>query len=166
MSMSISRRLAQFIVGLKYQDLPPKVVDKAEALTLQALSSALAGSQFPGPRQTIRMLKEEETIMVDGSRVTKAGAAFANSELISAGGKWDSYRMLIHPSLTIFPAALAVIEESRSTGRDFITAIVAAYEVLERLSKDFVPAVAARGFHLARYSALLVPPQPQANSCT
>ncbi|MFC1939784.1 MmgE/PrpD family protein [Chloroflexota bacterium] len=161
MSTSLSRQLAQFIVKLKYLDLPPKIVDKAKALTLQALASALVGSQFPGPKQTIHMLKEEETIarggstiMVYGVKVTKAGAAFANSELISAAGKSDSYRMLTHPSLTILPGALAVIEESGSTGKEFITAIVAAYEVMERLSKDFVPAVAARGFHPGSVSGI------------
>ena len=154
MSTSLSRRLSRFIVELKYQDLPPRVIDKAKALTIQALASALSGSQFTDPRRTIQMLKKEEgltrggsTILVDGARVTKAAAAFANSELISAAGKLDSYRMLIHLSLTILPGALAVIEESGSTGKEFITALAAAYEIEERLSQDFVPAVAARGFH-------------------
>ncbi len=154
LATSLSRQLAQFIVKLKYQDLPPEIVDKAKALTLQALASALAGSQWQGPKQTIRMIKQEEavarggsTILVDGAMVTKAGAAFTNSELISAAGKLDSFQMLTHPSLTILPGALAVVEEAGSTGKEFITAIVAGYEVMERLSKDFVPAVVARGFH-------------------
>jgi len=154
MPASISRQLAKFVSELSYEDLPPPVVDKAKALILQGLVSGLAGSQWPGPRRTIRMLKQEETvarggstILVDGARVTKAAAALANSEQVSAAGKQDSYRMLVHPSSTILPGALAVIEEYKSTGKEFITAIVAAYEVMLRLSKDFVPAVAARGFH-------------------
>jgi len=154
MSPSLSRQFARFVHGLSFEDLPPQVIDKGKALILMALASALAGSQWPGPRQTIRMLKQEETvarggstILVDGAKVTKAGAALANSEQIAAAGKEDSYRMLTHPSLTILPGALAVIEEAGSMGKEFVTAIVAAYEVMLRLSKDFVPAVAARGFH-------------------
>jgi len=154
MPASLSRQLAKFVSELSYEDLPPQVVDKAKALILQALASALAGSQWPGPRQTIRMIKKEETvarggstILVDGAKVTKAGAALANSEQISAAGKLDSFQMLTHPSLTILPGALAAVEESKSTGKQFITAIVAAYEVMLRLAKDFVPAVMARGFH-------------------
>jgi cupin domain len=37
------------------------------------------------------------SIMVHGTKVTKGGAAFANSEMAMAGGKLDSFRMLTHP---------------------------------------------------------------------
>jgi len=151
---SLSRQLARWIVGLRYEDLPPEVVDRAQGVTLHALASVLIGSQTPAGRNAVKLVMEEEagvrngaTIMVEGARATRAGAAFANSEMAFAGGKWDTFRMLTHPGTSIIPGAFAVAEGAGSSGRDYLTAIAAAYEVMERLAADFIPTVMARGFH-------------------
>ena len=48
---SLSRQLARWIVGLRYENLPPAVVDRAKGVTLHALASILIGSQTaPGRR--------------------------------------------------------------------------------------------------------------------
>ena len=151
---SLSRQLAQWVVGLRHQDLPAEVVDRAKGVTLHSLASVLLGSQSPGGRQAVRLITEEEagvrdgaTIMVDGARVTKGGAAFANAEMAMAGGKWDTFRMLTHPGTSIIPGAFVAAEIAGVSGRDFITGIAAGYEVMERLAADFIPTVMARGFH-------------------
>src|SRR5579864_7059116 len=48
MAPSLSRQLARWVVGLRYQDLPGAVVDRAKGLSLHALASALLGSQLAG----------------------------------------------------------------------------------------------------------------------
>jgi 2-methylcitrate dehydratase PrpD len=151
---SLSRQLAQWVVGLRYQDLPAEVVDRAKGLTLQGLASVLLGSLTPGGQQAVKLIAEEEagvksgaTIMVDGARVTKGGAAFANAEMAMAGGKWDTFRMLTHPGTSILPGAFVGAETTGASGRDFITGLAAGYEVLERLAADFIPTVMSRGFH-------------------
>ena len=151
---SLSRQLAQWVVGLRHQDLPAEVVDRAKGVTLHSLASVLLGSQSPGGRQAVKLITEEEagvrdgaTIMVDGARVTKGGAAFANAEMAMAGGKWDTFRMLTHPGTSIIPGAFVGAETAGVSGRDFITGIAAGYEVMERLAADFIPTVMARGFH-------------------
>jgi 2-methylcitrate dehydratase PrpD len=153
-SRSLSRQFAEWVVKLRYEDLPADVVDRAKGLTLQNLSSALLGSQLPAGQQAIKFITDEEsgiadgaTIMVAGTKATKGGAAFANSELMLAGGKWDTFRMLTHPGTAIIPAALVAAESQRVSGRDFITAIAAGYEVTERMAADWIPTVMARGFH-------------------
>ena len=40
-SPSLSRQFAQWVVGLRYDDLPAAVIDRAKGLTLQNLASAL-----------------------------------------------------------------------------------------------------------------------------
>jgi hypothetical protein len=102
--MALSRQLARWVVGLRYDDLPREVVDRAKGVTLHGLASVLLGSRSPAGRQAVALITEEEagvaggaTIMVDGARVTRGGAAFANSEMAFAGGKWDTFRMLTHP---------------------------------------------------------------------
>ncbi|MGH7346829.1 MAG: MmgE/PrpD family protein, partial [Candidatus Rokuibacteriota bacterium] len=151
---SLSRQLAQWVVGLRYDDLPPVVVDRAKGVTLHGLASVLLGSLTPAGRQAVRLISEEEagvktgaTIMVDGARVTRGGAAFANAEMAMAGGKWDTFRMLTHPGTSIIPGAFVAAETASASGRDFLTGLAAGYEVMERMAADFIPTVMARGFH-------------------
>ncbi|MBI4204688.1 MAG: MmgE/PrpD family protein, partial [Betaproteobacteria bacterium] len=151
---SLSRQLARWVVGLRYEDLPPEVVDRAKGVTLHALASVLIGSQTSPGRNAVKLITDEEagvrngaTMMVDGARATKGGAAFANSELAFAGGKWDTFRMLTHPGTSIIPGAFVAAETAGASGRDYITAVAAAYEVMERMAADFIPTVMARGFH-------------------
>ncbi len=51
--VSLSRHLAQWVVGLRYDDLPPAVVDRAKGVTLHSLASVLLGSQAPGGQQAV-----------------------------------------------------------------------------------------------------------------
>jgi 2-methylcitrate dehydratase PrpD len=154
MMASLSRQLAQWVVGLRYEDLPPEVVDRAKGVTLHSLASVLLGAQAPGGQQAVQLITAEEagvrhgaTIMVHGTTVTKGGAAFANSEMAMAGGKLDSFRMLTHPGTSIVPGAFVAAETAGVSGRDFITGLAAGYEVMERMAADFIPTVMARGFH-------------------
>ena len=151
---SLSRQLARWIVGLRYEDLPPEVIDRAKGVTLHGLASVLLGSRSPDGAEAVKLIVEEEagvhagaTIMVNGTRVTKGGAAFANAEMAYAGGKWDTFRMLTHPGTSIIPGAFVAAETARASGRELIAALAAGYEVMERMAADFIPTVMARGFH-------------------
>jgi hypothetical protein len=152
--MSLSREFAAFVANLSYKDLPPEVVDRAKGVTLQALSSALIARDMPGSRQALALMQEEEaggggaaTVLCHGARLTKAGAAFVNAETIFAGGKWDTFRMLTHPGIAILPAAFAAAETVSASGKEFLTAVAAGYEVMERMAAEFIPTVMSRGFH-------------------
>src|SRR5437868_1698416 len=152
--MSLSREFAGFVAGLQYENLPPEVVDRAVGVTLQALSSALVAHDMPGSRQALALMREEEaggggaaTVLCHGAKLTKAGAAFVNAETIFAGGKWDTFRMLTHPGIAILPAAFAVAEITGASGKEFLTAVAAGYEVMERMAAEFIPTVMARAFH-------------------
>lgn len=151
---SLSRTIADWVGGLTYDDLPPDVVDRAKGLILHALASALLGYGHDDSRIALRIMREEETggggvarELVGGARLTRAGAAYVNSEMISAGGKWDTFRMLTHPSGAVVPVVLVAADTRRLSGRALITGLVAGYEVMERLAADFIPTVMSRGFH-------------------
>lgn len=152
--MSLSRDFAAFVARLRYEDLPEAVIDRAKGVVLQALSSALVAHDMPASRQALALMQEEEagggaaaTVLCRGARLTKAGAAFVNAETIFAGGKWDTFRMLTHPGTAILPAALVAGEIAGASGREFLTAVAAAYEVMERMAAEFIPTVMSRGFH-------------------
>src|SRR5579864_1509998 len=132
--MSLSREFAAFVADLRYEDLPAAVVDRAKGVTLQALSSALVARDMPASKQALALMQDEEqgawgraTVLCNGAKLTKAGAAFVNAETIFAGGKWDTFRMLTHPGTAILPAALAAAEVAGASGQDFLTAVAAGY---------------------------------------
>ena len=152
--MSLSREFAGFVAGLQYENLPPEVVDRAKGVTLQALSSTLIARDMPASRQALALMQEEEaggggaaTVLCHGTKLTKAGAAFVNAETIFAGGKWDTFRMLTHPGIAILPAAFAAAETASASGKEFLVAVAAGYEVMERMAAEFIPTVMSRGFH-------------------
>lgn len=150
--VTISRRLAQWTADLDYDDIPDVVLDRARAVLLQGLSSALIGRSQPETAVALRLMREEgssgtASVLGMQTKLTRADAAFVNAEMMLAGGKWDTFRMVTHPGCAVLPAALAAAESTGASGRTFLTGVVAGYEVMLRMASDFVPTVMARGFH-------------------
>ena len=152
MAESLSRTFARYVASLECAALPPEVVDKVKASLLHALVIAIVGEDTSHGKAALALAKEEEsraggaTILVDGGRVTRAGAAFANSKLMHATNQSDSYRMLIHPGPCVIPAGLATAEMGGNSGPEFLAALAAGYEVEARIAGDFIPSTQARGF--------------------
>lgn len=149
---ALSRHYARFVSSLSYDQLPDQVVDKLKASVLHGMAVSLIGAKTHHGESAIALIKEEDakpdgaTILSDGTRATRGGAAFANSKLMHATNQTDSYRMLIHPGPCIIPAALATAELTGASGQEFITALAAGYEVEARIAGDFIPTTQARGF--------------------
>jgi len=152
MADSLSRTLARYVASLEYEALPPPVVDKIKASLLHSMIVSIIGAETGPGKAAVELAKEEEgkpggaTILVDGARATRCGAAFANSKLMHATNQSDSYRMLTHPGPCIIAAGLASAELGRNSGQQLLTALVAGYEVESRIAGDFIPTVQARGF--------------------
>jgi len=150
--MSLSRQFAAFTHALTYDALPDAVRDRAKGVLLQALCSALLAHGMPATKQALAIMADEDppgpaTTLGHGAKLSKAGAAFVNAEMILAGGKWDTFRMLTHPGTAIIPAALVAGETTGADGRTMLTAIAAAYETMERMAAEFIPTIMSRGFH-------------------
>lgn len=149
---SISRTFARWISLLAFEDLTPEVVDKVKAFTLMAVVAGLIGAGKGRARFAVDLARAEDpkadgaTIFGDGGRVTRTAAAMANAEIMHAAGLFDSYRMLTHPGPVLVGVALTNAELSGGSGRDFIAALTAGYEVECRIAHDFIPAIAAHGF--------------------
>ena len=152
MAESLSRTFARYVSSLTYESLPPAVVDKIKASVLHAMVTSIVGADTGHGQAAIHLANTEEgkpdgaTILVDGGRATRCGAAFANSKLMHVTNQADSYRMLIHPGPCVIPSALAAAELGENSGKEFLTALVAGYEVEARIAGDFIPSTQARGF--------------------
>ena len=160
--------LGEFVASLRFDDLPPPVVDKAKAVVNHAVTVAMAGFGATRTTASRRAVLAQEglgtrrvgagqgaTVWVDGARVTRAGAAFANGVAVAVNNQCDSYHMLTHPGVLIVPAGLATAEGEGTTGRELITALAAGYEVQCRCARDFIPSTPARGFRASPVYGIL-----------
>ena len=126
---SISRQFGRWAAGLRYEDLSPAVVDKVKALVLHGLTSVAFGTLNAHSREVVDLAIAEEgkadgaTVLGDGRKATRVGAAFATAELMHASLLWDSYRMLTHPGPVLIPAAMVNAELEGKNGRDIITKV-------------------------------------------
>jgi 2-methylcitrate dehydratase PrpD len=95
------------------------------------------------------------TLVGDGARVTRPGAAFAAGVAVAVNNQCDSYHMLTHPGVLIVPAGLATAEGEGRSGRDLLTALAAGYEVQCRCARDFIPSTPAHGFRASPVYGIL-----------
>jgi hypothetical protein len=154
MSDTLARKLARFAMGLRYEDLPPAVLDKAKACILHCIGVGLAGHGSGAVRAARATILAEEgqhgntgsTIMVSGERATPYGAAFVNSALMHAKLQEDAYHTGSHPGVMIVPAAMAVAETRGKSGRDLIAAVAAGYEIEAAMTADLIPRSNEQGF--------------------
>jgi 2-methylcitrate dehydratase PrpD len=160
--------LGEFVAALRFEDLAPPVVDKAKAVVNHAVTVAMAGFRATRTTAARRAVVAHEglgprrvgagqgaTLWVDGARLTRAGAAFANGVAVAVNNQCDSYHMLTHPGVLIVPAGLATAEGEGRTGREFLTALAAGYEVQCRCARDFIPSTPARGFRASPVYGIL-----------
>ncbi|MFC1861367.1 MmgE/PrpD family protein [Chloroflexota bacterium] len=142
--MNYTRTLAEYAVKLRYEDLPAEVIEQAKLLTLHVLGVALAacvtrqGKDATSLAKAMGGKKIESTIIGDGSKVSCVQAAFVNGTLADVLD-WEDCSPTGHPSAGAIPSALAVGEKIDASGRDYITSVVAGYEVYQRIAMAIQP---------------------------
>src|SRR5579864_3033864 len=149
--------LAGYIANLRFEDIPEEVRERAKALTLDFLGSAIRARRdaesTPSLFKTLEALAldgtGEATVFGDSKSWTPAVAALLNGALGHSLDFDDTHAdSSLHASAPVVPAAFAVGEMMGSSGRDVLTAIVAGYEVCCRLGNALDPTSHyARGFH-------------------
>lgn len=136
--MGTTEKLASFVVGLKYEDIPPKAVSLLKRQCLDTIGVGLAGvTESSGPiiSRYVQNMGGKPQCVVFGSNIksSAADAAFANGTLCHALDYDDVWLPTAHPTGCTFPATLAVAEANRASGKALITAQMAAYEILGKV---------------------------------
>ncbi len=145
--------LARYCSELRYQDLPPAVVEKAKECVLDLLGCAVAGHPMESSRIVAGMVRsvggtEEASVIGEGVKVPLANAALANGTIAHALELDDTHRWTtLHAGASLIPAALVMAEKHRLSGKEFLTAVVAGYEAAIRLALAVSPSHRNRGFH-------------------
>lgn len=148
-----SQALAEFVGGLRYEDLPAEAVTAAKRHLLDATGVALAAAGSGAGSPVVEMVRSwagarEASVLGHDFGAPAPAAALANGTLAHALDFDDTHaESIVHPSAFVMPAAFAVAEEVGATGRDLITAAVAGYEVSTRIGAAAPGRFHVRGLH-------------------
>lgn len=160
---TISHKISEFTVNLKYEDLPAEVVFQVKKFLLDSIGCAFGGWDTEDIQIQHKLHKQmggapEATVLVSGAKLPMNHATLLNSLLIRALDYNDIYweEDPSHPS-DIIPAALTPAEALGRSGKDLITAIVLAYEFEQRMCEFAHPGIRERKWHHATLTGFVSP---------
>jgi 2-methylcitrate dehydratase PrpD len=137
---TICEQLADYVVGLRYEDIPAAVTTKAKDHLLHLLGNALRSPGWALADGAVRAAAALSgptgrcTIIGHRERADALDALFANSVLMSKDGLEDAvFPPGVHPGVVTQPVAWAFGEAARASGRELLVAVVAGYDVMTKL---------------------------------
>ena len=151
---SQTRGIAEFVAGLNYQRIPAAAITRIKLLILDALGCAIYGTGLPWSNILLTTLVGLDTSKSCGvwgtpQRLSAPHAALINGTLVQSFELDDVHRAgVLHVGAVTLPALLAVAElRGGMSGRDFLTAAVAGYEIGPRVGLCMGPEHIAQGWH-------------------
>src|SRR5882757_3843313 len=129
----LTKSVAEFIVNMKYDDIPADVIELGKKSILDGFGLALAGSaSVMGPiarqyAQSFGSTESKASVIGTGMKSHPRFAAFVNGVSIHADDYDDTqlaaakdriYGLLTHPTVGVLPPTFAICELGRRTGKD------------------------------------------------
>jgi len=149
-----TRGIAEFVSRLEYDTIPEEVRERIKFLILDALGCGLYGADLEWSRILQRRLGELDTTqscVVWGTRqkLSAPHAALINGTQVQGFELDDVHRVgVLHTGCVVLPALISIAETRRGvTGKQFLAAAVAGYEIGPRVSICMGPEHIAQGWH-------------------
>jgi 2-methylcitrate dehydratase PrpD len=133
-----TKDIARFVVTTSFDKLPINVVAKAKMCTLDIIGGSLAAIETKSANAVRRVVQKiggikESTLLGVGVKVPAPLAAWSNSIMASAldidDGSYAPTGHAGHHGALMVPTGLSIAESKGSSGRNYIEAVVAGYEV-------------------------------------
>jgi 2-methylcitrate dehydratase PrpD len=143
--MSATSKLVSYVCQLDSEALPAAILDQAVRCVLDLVGVAIAGASTPMAEISASFAHEQfasgdATVIGSERPLSVTGATWVNGAYASALDMDDGNRIAMgHPGASVIPAALAVAEQAGASGKEFLAALVAGYEVAVRASAARVP---------------------------
>ena len=144
--------LAEFISGLKYEQIPAEVRERLKLLILDSLGCALYGAELEWCRILRRTVADkDDSCAVWGTeeRLSAPHAALVNGTQVQSFELDDVHRAgVLHVGAVVLPPLLAIAELKRNlSGREFLAAAAAGYETGPRVGLCMGPEHIGQGWH-------------------
>src|SRR6516164_2631542 len=160
---TLTAKMAQWAVGLKFEQVSQEAVHQAKRFLLDSLGCALGGYWQHDVRIVLQVLNElagpgSATVIGEGRKMDPVSASLANALMIRVMDYNDIYwkQDPSHPS-DIFPAAIACSERAGGDGRELIVGLVLGHEFEMRFCEAAFPGIRERGWHHATLTAFVSP---------
>jgi len=146
--------IAQFVSTLRYDSIPPEVLQRIKLLILDAFGCALYGADLPWARilqKELRAIDDSRSCAVWGTqeRLSAPHAALINGTEVQGFELDDVHRAgVLHVGAVVLPTLVAITEiKPAISGRDFLAAAVAGYEIGPRVGLCMGSEHIAQGWH-------------------
>lgn len=149
-----TRGIADFVTGLRYEDIPSDVIARIKLLMLDSFGCALYGADLPWSRILMETLAETDSsagVSVWGTdrRLSAPHAALVNGTLVQSFELDDVHRVgVLHVGAVTLPALFAAAEMRPGlSGREMLTSAVAGYEIGPRVGMCMGQEHIGQGWH-------------------
>jgi len=150
----VTERLADFVAGSRWQDIPAAVRHEAMRSLLNFLGCALGGCRDEAVDLAARVLQPffgpaQAGVIGRGERPDALNAAFLNG--VSANVlEYDDTHLgtVIHPAAPVIPGLLALAERRPVSGAALLHAIALGIETECRIGLGVMPTHYRRGWHI------------------
>ena len=147
----LAARMARSVVAVSAQDLSTEGMDKVKLCLVDLIGCAFESRDLPWSRQAVQVAEPMEgkpggtSIVGSPGSFTCGDAAFANAVMGHGLVREDMHSGSIsHLGIVVLPTLLALAQVRRVSGRDFISAAVAGYEVGGQVGRAVMDAEIAR----------------------
>jgi len=151
--MSVTARLAEFIVKTTARDCHDAAVTQVRRAALDTLGVTLAGAAEPSAVAVRGVVRAEGstplcTVVGTSLRAAPTWAALANGTAAHAHDFDDTnFALMGHPSAPLLAAALAAAEAETASGRDVVVAYLVGFEISTAVGIALNPDHYTRGWH-------------------
>src|SRR5262249_10680451 len=149
-----TRKIAEFVARLRYEQIPAEVRERIKLLMLDALGCGIYGATLPWCRilqDTFGKLDTTRTTSICGSdlKLSSTNAAVVTGTQVQGFELDDVHRVgVLHCGSVVLPALIAVAEShALLSGPDFLAAAVAGYEIGPRVGKCMGQEHIGQGWH-------------------
>lgn len=143
-AINATETLARYAASTRFEQYPAEVIARAKIVAIDSIGCALGGVVSRLGRtmiDTVAASGETGPNTIIGATETfgTASAALVNGTSANALDFDETLGGIGHPSATVVPAALATAEAQRSSGKDFLNAILVGYDVGNRIGRAIQP---------------------------
>jgi 2-methylcitrate dehydratase PrpD len=154
--------VSNFVATTTYLDISNDVIELGKKSILDGLGLALAGSKAQtgsisrGYVESLGICDGKATLIGSSQKTSARFAAFINGVSIHADDFDDTqlsaakdrvYGLLVHPTVPVLPAALAVAERAGVSGKELMLAYHLGVEVECKIAEAIAPRHYQDGFH-------------------